>query len=763
MSKTPSRAGKIARRGFLIGALALGGGVAFGVYAVRRDPANPLAADLPEDAATLTPYVLIDADGVTLITPRADLGQGAYHVQAMLLAEELDVRLDQVRLDPGPPSPAYWNGALATEAAEFFVPRDGRLQDMAEGGVRSALKLMGLQITGGSTTVPDAWVKLRAAGASARETLKLAAAKRTGAALSDLRSEDGAVILPDGARLPYTDLVADLAGLDPVQDVALRDPAQWRYIGKSMQRTDIVDKSTGAPIFGIDAEVLGMVHAAVQLNPAMGAAMESFDDSVAREMRGVRMVVPVTGGIAAVADNTWRAMQAASAVEVTWASPAHPAEMADHWAALDRAFDAGSPDSRKRDDGDIEAALASAGEVIEAEYRAPYVAHAPLEPVNAIVRVDEDRAEVWTGTQIPRFVQQNVAGLTGLAAEAVTVHVLPMGGSFGHRLEDEVVKRATEVAMAMTGTPVKLTYSREEDMAQDFPRQIAKARLRGAVADGRVEALSLDIAMPSVMASQMARQGQPAPGPDSQIVAGAWNAPFAIPHHRVTGWRAEGLAPVSSWRSVGASTNGAMYNMALDELIHAAGADPLEERLRLASGPRARAALEAVGEMCNWSGPTGGATANSIALGEIGARGRGVALVQSFGVPCAQVVEVVQAEDGIRIETVWVAAEVGRVIDPVNFENQVQGGVIWGLGHAISGEATFRDGAVTQRNFDTLRPMRIWQAPQIRVRALELDEAVHGIGEPPVPPAPAALAGAIFAATGTRLREMPFDKTIRFA
>jgi isoquinoline 1-oxidoreductase beta subunit len=198
MSKTPSRAGKIARRGFLVGALALGGGVAFGVYAVRRDPANPLAADLPEGAATLTPYVLIDADGVTLITPRADLGQGAYHVQAMLLAEELDVRLDQVRLDPGPPSPAYWNGALATEAAEFFVPRDGRLQDMAEGGVRSALKLMGLQITGGSTTVPDAWVKLRAAGASARETLKLAAAKRTGAALSDLRSEDGAVILPDG-------------------------------------------------------------------------------------------------------------------------------------------------------------------------------------------------------------------------------------------------------------------------------------------------------------------------------------------------------------------------------------------------------------------------------------------------------------------------------------------------------------------------------------------------------------------------------------
>ena len=745
-----SRLGTITRRAFLVGSTAVAGGVAFGVYTVRKPHANPLEDGLADGEAALTPYVRIDAEGVTLITPRADLGQGAYHVQAALLAEELDVALEDIQVDPGPPSGAYWNTAMAEEAAEFMVPSQGIMQAGAATVVGSVMKVMGLQITGGSTTVPDGFDKLRAAGASARETLKAAVAAREGVSVGDLTTEAGHVVLPDGTKVAYAELASDVAGMDVVQNVRLRQPEEWRYIGKPMRRIDMVAKSTGTQDYGIDVEIEGMVHAAIRLNPAQTGPVNSFDASEAEQMRGVKAVVPVTGGVAVVADNTWRAFKAAEAVKVKWGKAPFPASMEQHWAALGEAFAEDTLDSRNRDDGDVDGALGE-GEVIEAEYRAPYLAHAPLEPISAVVRVDDDGAEVWTGTQIPRFMQQNVARVAGVDADNVVVNVLMMGGSFGHRLEDEVVKQATEIAVTMKGTPVKLTYSREEDMTHDFPRQIAMGRVRGKVAGGRVETMDLSIAMPSVMASQMGRQGQPVPGPDSQIVAGAWNAPFAIPNHRVTGYRAPELAPISSWRSVGASSNGFFYNAALDELFHAAGADPLEERLRLCDDPLARQVLEAVAEMSSWDGP----------LGE--GRGRGVAFVQSFGVRCAEVVEVSQGDRGLSIDKVWVAAEVGRVVDPVNFENHVQGAVVWGLGHAMNCEITYADGRAEQSNYHAFEGMRMWQTPEIMVRGLENGERVTGVGEPPVPPAAPALAGAIFAATGKRLREMPFSKFVTFA
>ena len=741
----------IARRTFLIGSAAVVGGVAFGVYTVRKPHENPLTAGAGE--AVLTPYVKITADGITLITPRADSGQGVYHVQAALIAEELDVDLDQIKADPGPPSPAYWNTALAAEAAEFLVPAAGMMQEMAEGAVNSVMKVMGLQITGGSTSVPDQFEKLRLAGASARETIKAVVAEREGVAVADLTTASGNVILPDGQKIPYISLAADLAGAEVVQDVPLRDPSQWRYISKPMQRIDMLAKSTGTQGYGIDASVEGMVHATVLMNPAQGGGMADYDASEALSMRGIKAVVPITGGLGIVADNTWRAFRAAQAISVTWKEPSFPLEQADHWAALEAAFSPDAQDSQKRNNGDVETAL-SDGEFLTAEYRAPYLAHAPLEPINAIVRVDEDRAEVWTGTQIPRFIQANVSRITGIAADNVTVHALMMGGSFGHRLEDEVVKQATEIAMQMKGTPVKLTLSREEDMLHDSPRQIAMARMQGKVANGQVKALDLGIAMPSVMASQLSRQNQPAPGPDSQIVAGAWEQPFAIPHQRVTGYRAAELAPISSWRSVGASSNGFFYNAALDELIEAAGADPLDERLRLCSDPLARQALEAVAEMSDWSGIGGLANGSKT--------GRGVALTKSFGVHCAQVIEVTDTDAGLRIDNVWVAAEVGRVVDPVNFENLVQGGVIYALGHAMNSEITYAGGVAEQSNFDLNPGMRLHQCPNIVVRGLENGDRVLGIGEPPVPPAAPALAGAIWAVTGTRLREMPFNKSVDF-
>lgn len=325
-----------------------------------------------------------------------------------------------------------------------------------------------------------------------------------------------------------------------------------------------------------------------------------------------------------------------------------------------------------------------------------------------------------------------------------------MGGSFGHRLEYDFVKQATEIANQMRGVPVKLTYSREEDFAHDFPRHISVGRGRGSVKDGKVVAVDLEIAAPSVIGSQMGRADFPMPGPDSQIAAGAWNNPYAIPNFRVRAYRAPELAPTSSWRSVGAPGAGFIFDSFLDELIYAAGADPMEERLRLIDHDPSRKVLEAVAEMSSWGGTLGKE------------KGRGVAFVESFGVPTAEVIEVKATDAGIKIDKVWVACDVGTIVDPVNFENLVQGGVVFGLGHAINCEITYSDGMAEQSNYHAHEGMRLQQCPEIFVRGLENGKKIRGIGEPPVPPAAPALANAIFAATGQRLREMPFINSIDF-
>lgn len=745
-----SRLGTIARRTFLIGSAAVVGGVAFGYYRYKRPAENPLLDGLAEDEAALTPYVRIDAGGITLITPRADSGQGVYSVQAALIAEELDVELDQIRVDPGVPSRAYYNTALSQEAAPFMSTDESFTAESTRNMMDVLMKFLGMQVTGGSTTVPDSYDKLRLAGAVARETLKAAAAQKSGIAVDQLKTANGAVTLPDGTILTYVELAPIAAKLDPAQDVKLRDPSKWRLIGKPMQRVDILAKSTGTQNYGIDRVVEGMVYATIKLNPHQTGVMNSFDATEALRMPGVQKVIPVNGGVGVIASNTWYAIQAAEAIDFDWGAAPFPPEQDGHWDALANSFAGEFQDSRNRDDGDVDTALTE-GEIVEAEYRVPYLAHAPLEPISAIVQVTKTRADVWTGTQIPRFVQSNVAGMTGLDVEDVHVHAEMMGGSFGHRLEDEVVKQATELAVAMQGTPVKLTYSREEDMLHDFSRQISMGRMKGTVKDGKVDAYDLSIAMPSVIASQMARQGLSIPGPDSQIVAGAWEQPFAIPNYRVTGYRTPPLAPVSSWRSVGASSNGFLHDGFLDELIHAAGADPMQERIRLCWHEPSRKVLEAVNEMSGWNGSS---------MGEN--RGRGVAFCMSFGVPVAEVVEVTNTTDGIKIDKVYVAADVGRVVDPVNFENLVKGGVIWGLGHAMNCEITYSDGIAEQSNFDGFEGMRLYQCPEIEVRGLEDGSKIRGIGEPPVPPAAPALANAIFAATGQRIREMPFNKFVDF-
>ncbi|MCG7627266.1 molybdopterin-dependent oxidoreductase [Epibacterium sp. MM17-32] len=748
-----SRVGKIARRTFLIGSAAIAGGVAFGVYMAKKPIPNPLLDDLKEGEAAITPFVKIDANGITLITPRADKGQGAYSIQAYLIAEELDIDPATATITPGMPGQAYYNATVLGEGVPIPAYKEGFVAETLRDFMSVPAKLLSIQMTGGSSTVPDGFDRMRMAGATARETLKEAAARRVGVARGDLRTENGAVILPDGTSIAYTDLAAEAAEIDPITDVTLRPASAWRYLGKpDLPRLDMLRKCTGTEVYGIDMEFQDMLHATVRANPAVGTAGARVDASAAEGMRGVEKILPVSNGVGVIANNTWRAFQAAEALEIEWSAPDYPGTSDGIFAALEQAL--GDPDRydhRQRDEGDVDAAL-EAGEVIDARYRIPYLAHAPMEPMNAVVRVLEGQVEIWTGTQIPLFIRDRAATIARVDPEAVKVYVLPMGGSFGHRLEMTHVEQAVELALAVPGRHLKLTWSREEDMSHDYPRPASVAAGRGKVADGKVVAFDLSVSQSAMAPEWFGRlSGMSLPGPDATITTGSWDQPFAIPDYRVTGYRAPSMVPVSSWRSVGASGNGFYHDCFLDELIHAAGADPLAERIRLCLHEPARKVLEAVGEMSGWDGP-------SIAEG----RGRGVGFCMSFGVPCAQVIEVTQTDAGIRIDQVYVAVDVGEVLDPTNLEAQVFGGVIFGLGHAMNCALTYEGHAPLETNYHAYEGMRLYQAPQIEVRALSNGSRIRGVGEPAVPPAAPALANAIFAATGQRIRELPLNKHIDF-
>lgn len=744
------RIATITRRTFLVGTAAVAGGIGFGYYSYNQPIKNPLLDDLEAGEGAITPYVLINQDGITLITPRADKGQGAYSIQAALIAEELDVDLNDINIDPGMPSgEAYYNTAVGAEALGFPSTDESFLAQKARGLGPVIGKLMGLQITGGSSTVPDGYEKLRVAGAMARETLKIAASIKHNTAIGTLKTANGKVIFPDGKEVPYTDLAVDALNIAVPGEIRLRPEREWRYIGKDMQRVDMLAKSTGTQDFGIDVRMDDMVYATVKTNPRMGGGINGFDATEAKEMNGVIDIVPVTGGFGVIADNTWRAFQAANAVEADWGPAPYPADQDAIWKQVSESFTEERQDSRKRDDGDVETSLATAN-MITAEYRVPYLAHAPLEPMNATVKYGRGKLEIWTGTQIPTFMMANIERIYGISQENIFVYALYSGGSFGRRLEDDYVHQAVELAIRHQNIPIKMTWMREEDMTHDFPRTIGLSRARGKVANGRVETYDLSIAHTSTIESSMSRMGQSVPGPDQSIVDGAWDQPFNIPNYRVTGYRVPAMVPVSSWRSVGASGNGFLHDCFLDELIHEAGADPMDERIRLCWHDNSRKVLETVRDMSGWGtdlGPN---------------RGRGVAFTLSFGVAAAEVVEVTNTPDGIRIDKVYVAVEVGKVLDPVNFDNQVKGGVVWGLGHAMNCELTYSDGKPEQDNFHMFPGMNLAQCPEIIVKGLENGNTVRGIGEPSVPPAAAALANAIFAATGERIRELPLNKHIDF-
>lgn len=742
---------KYTRRAFMISTAAVAGGVAFGVYQAKKPLQNPLKP--AEGAYSLNPYLIIDQQGVTIIAPRAEMGQGVHSTLAALVAEELDVAWDDVRVLHGPGAQAYYNGAVTGGHAEFEDGPRSAWQEFVRDAMEVLPKTIALQITGGSTSAIDAYDKMRMAGATAREMLKQAAAEQMGGPQADRwRTKDGFAISPDGTKLPYIDLAERAATLSPPSDIEPRPASEWKYLGRDMPRLDMLAKSTGTAEYGADIMLEGMRFATVRINPRLGAGMLSYDATEAETMAGVEKVIDLGDGIAVVASNTWLAMQAADAVQIEWQAAPYPETTEGLMDVIAASLD-DAANSTLRDDGDVTATPQGATE-ISAEYRVPYLAHSTMEPMNATALFSGDALEIWCGNQAPVLLQSKTADVVGLDAEQVTVHTPFLGGGFGRRTEADAAILAAKVAKAMPNIPVKVIWSREEDMRHDFYRPAAIARMRGAVKDGKAVLFDGKIAAPSVTRQALSRLTGFAPGgADADHMEGAANQPYAIENYRVAGHLTDLAVPVGFWRSVGNSFNGFFHESFIDELAHAANADPLQFRIDLIAPDSAPSAslLEAVRDMSGWSGKTPDGI------------GRGVAFTWSFGTPVAEVIEVADSEDGIRVTKAWIACDVGTALDPQNIRAQMESGMIYGLSAAIHGEISFEGGEVQQENFPDYDALRIGTTPQTEVQIFENNIHMGGVGEPGTPPSMPALANALFDLTGKRARELPLSKRFEFA
>ncbi len=745
-----SKLGKITRRTFLIGSAAIAGGVAFGTYSYLKAPVNPLSPG--PDEVTLNPYLLITKDKIIIITPRAEMGQGIHTTLAALVAEELDVPMEMITAEHGPASETYYNATALSLGLPFADYSSSTLRDIAESAVAVPAKFIGMQITGGSTSTRDAFERMRSAGAAARVALVKSASFRLGVSIENLETQGGYVVAPDGQRLSYYELAADAAKTHVPSRPDLKPRSEWRHLGKSLPRVDMRAKVDGTAEFGIDIKMPDMLYATVRMNPRLGGKMKSFDAIKALQKTGVEKVVDLGDGVGLIATSTWRAFKAAEALEIEWDDAPYPPTSEALFETITKAFD-GEVNASLRADGNAQTTLNTAQQAVEAEYRVPFLAHLCMEPLNATALLGDGRLDIWCGNQAPTLIRDHAAAIAGLESASVHVHTLYMGGGFGRRSETDFANQAVRLAMAMPGRPVKLTWTREEDTTHDYYRPAAVARLKGAIGGGRPSVLQADIATPSVLRQQSQRAiGAAMPGPDKLLVEGAFDQPYGITDYQVNGYISDLPVPVGPWRSVGNSYNAFFHECFIDELAHSGNLDPIQMRLELMTDvdEPSRRVIETVAEMANWSGRRNGEKA------------RGVAFTYSFGSPTAQIVELSQSEGVIKIEKVWCAIDVGIALDRRNIEAQMMSGIIFGLSAAIYNEITFDDGRVQQTNFHDYETMRLYQAPAIETRVLENKAEMGGVGEPGTPPSMPALANAVFALTGQRIRSLPLNQHVDF-
>ncbi len=711
-------AADLSRRHFLRASALASGGLLLSVslpYAIGESEAA--------DANSFEPnaFIRIGGDGKIILTmPYVEMGQGTYTSIPMLIAEELEIGLDQVRLEHAPANDKIYMNPL-----------------------------LGVQATGNSNAIRGAWEPMRKAGATARTMLIAAAAKRWNVDPASCRAENGEVHhQASGRRLGYGTLAADAAKVPVPENVALKKPADFKLIGTPAKRLDTPSKINGTALYGIDARPPGVKVATLAQSPVFGGRVKRVDDAAAKAVKGVRQIVRLDDAVAVVADHMGAAKKGLAALVIEWDEGPH-AKLAT--ADIARELESATTKSGAvaQNIGDVGKAMAGAATKVEATYQVPFLAHATMEPMNCTVHVRPDGCEIWVGSQVMGRAQAVAANALGMPLEKVVVHNHLLGGGFGRRLEVDGVIRAVEIAKQVA-SPVKVVWTREEDIQHDMYRPYWFDRISvGLDKTGKPVAWNNRFAGSSVIARWL----PPAfnKGLDPDTTEGAIDLVYDIPNFHVEYVQVEppGI-PTAFWRSVGPSHNVFVTESVIDELAAVAKQDPVEyRRALLAKSPRARAVLDLAAAKAGWGGP--------LPKG----RGRGVSLQFVFGSYLAQVAEVEVAKDGtVRIQRIVCAMDCGSVVNPDTVRAQVQSGAIFGATAALFGEITLKDGRVEQGNFDTYQMLRINEAPAVEVHIVQSSEPPGGMGETGTSGVVPAIANAVFAATGKRLRKMPVDPAL---
>ena len=707
------RHGELNRRTFLVGVSAGGGGLALG-FAIPAASGSPAPAD--PAGASVTCWVVISPDNtVTIRVAHAEMGQGALTGLAMLVAEELE---------------CDW----ATVKTEFVSATENL-----------RLQIWGDTSTGASRSIASSQAVLRRAGATAREMLIAAAAARWRVPIAECSAHASAIThRPSGRMLNFGAVAADAAKLEPPARVKVKPPSGWKLAGKPRRRLDVADKVTAKTVYAIDVRLPGMLYAAIAQCPVFGGALKSVDETAVVGMAGVRGVVPMPDAVAVVADSWWRAKRAVDALRIDWDDRGNGQVSSESIAQTVRAGLAAADAQVGRVDGNPAAALRSAVTRLEADYTVPFLAHATMEPQTCTAHVKPDGVEIWVPTQNPATALATAALAADVPNEKVTVHRTMLGGGFGRRAPiQEYVRQAVLIAREFE-EPVKLVWSREQDIAHDLYRPFGMARLTAGLDDaGMPVAWSIRLAGPSFVASLVPGFGNNIM--DRTFISGlAEEMPYAVPNYLVDYVICPTSVPLGVWRAINYTQNAFYKECFIDEMAHAAGMDPYLYRRRLLRGsPKNLAVLDAAAQRAGWGSPPPPGVY------------RGIALNEACGSFCAQVVEASVTDAGVRLHRVVSAIDCGHVVNPLSVEMQMEGAVVYALTAVLEGEITIKNGAAMQSNFDTYRMLRLAEAPVVESVIVASGGFWGGVGEPPVPPLAPALCNAIFAATGRRIRSLP--------
>ena len=696
----------LSRRKFLQSSAATGGALVIGFALPTRFFEAQAATD-----AKMNAWIRIGSDNsVTILVARSEMGQGVVMALPTLVAEELEVDLNKVKVEFAPPGEDYINAML------------------------------GGQITGGSTSVRDGWEKLRIAGAKARVMLTEAAAQKWGVNASDCVAANGFVTCK-GKKASYGSLAEAASKLTPPKEVALKDPSKWKYIGKPLKRLDTAGKISGKTEFGIDVKLPGMLYASLAQCPVIGGKATAVDDAKAKSMPGVKHVVKITDGVAVVADSWWQAKQARDALKITWDEGAGKALTTEAvFKGLEGAM--AKPGATIKTQGNVADGMKAAAKKVEATYEMPFLSHSPLEPMNFTADVKKDSALLIGSIQFQQLAMGMASAITGLKPEQITIKTTYLGGGFGRRIDCDFFAQAVEISKAI-GAPVKLLWTREDDMTHDFYRPASLTQMSaGLDAAGKPTALAFKMSSPSVTSRLFPPLVKDGVDP---LMTEAILVPYDIPNQSVgTVIHDTGLR-VGYLRSVSHALNVFANESFIDEMAAAAGKDPYQFRLSLLEKqPRFANVLKLAAEKAGWGKP--------LPKG----RARGIALMEGYETYMAQVAEVSVENRQVKVHRVVVAVDLGRMVNPNIVEQQIESNIVFGLTALLYGDITLKEGRVQQTNFNTFQLLRMPETPKIEMHIVKSTEKPGGIGEPGMALLPPAVANAVYALNGQRLRTMPF-------